>query len=163
MNLFFPMFIELLFGRSVQSLVKCGSCHCIFRLLQIFLPLFGWKTIVNLNNQSGSQYLTEWLLIYLCRRNRKILLLQNQWQVTTTTKSDNKIIFVCYFALNKLKLNMFCGKQSTNSAKQKEEKIVVFACYKIPYLNMTLRKGSAFWKIQECYEWWMMQPVMQYM
>ena len=44
---------------TVQSLVKCGSCHCIFRLLQIFLQLFSWKTIVNLNNKSGSQYLTE--------------------------------------------------------------------------------------------------------
>ena len=49
----------ILFGQTVQSLVKCGSCHCIFRLLQIFLPLFSWKKIVNLNNQSGSQYLTE--------------------------------------------------------------------------------------------------------
>ena len=45
-------------GQTIQLLVKCG------RLLQIFLPLFSWKTIVNLNNQSGFQYLTEWLLIY---------------------------------------------------------------------------------------------------
>ena len=56
---------------------------------------------------------------------------------------------------------MFCGKQSTNSARQKEEKIVFFAGYKILYLKMTLRNGSALWKIQECYEWRMMQPVMQ--
>ena len=42
-------------GQTVQSLVKCGSCHCIFRLLQVFLPLFSCKRIVKLNNQSGSQ------------------------------------------------------------------------------------------------------------
>ena len=46
-------------GQTIQSLAKCGSCHCIFRLRQTFLPLFSWKMIVNLNNQSGSQYLTD--------------------------------------------------------------------------------------------------------
>ena len=56
-------------GQTVQSLVKCGSCHCSFRLLQIFLPLFSWNTLVNLNSQSGSQYLTKWLLIYCFRWN----------------------------------------------------------------------------------------------
>ena len=57
-------------GQTIQSLAKCGSCHCIFRLLQTFLPLFSWKTIVNLNNQSGFQYLTEWLLISFFQWNR---------------------------------------------------------------------------------------------
>ena len=37
-------------------------------------------------------------------------------------KSDDQIIFACYFARQKLKLNMFSDKQSTNSAKQKEKK-----------------------------------------
>ena len=77
------------YGKSVGTitpLVKCGSCHCIFRLLQIFLPLFSWKTIINLNNQSGSQYLMEWLLKYFFRWNHKILLLQYQWQITTTAQ-----------------------------------------------------------------------------
>ena len=38
---------------------------------------------------------------------------------------------------------MFCGYQSINSAKQKEENIVFFACYKILYL----KNESAFSKI----------------
>ena len=56
----FPLsFVIVIVWPTVQSLVKCGSCHFIFRLLQVVLPLFSWKRIVNLNNQSGSQYLME--------------------------------------------------------------------------------------------------------
>ena len=48
--------IHILFGRSRPNnsrviIVKYGSCHCIFRVFQIFLPLFSWKTIVNLNQR----------------------------------------------------------------------------------------------------------------
>ena len=106
----------------MQPFVKCDSCHCIFRLLQIFLPLFRWTTIVNLNNQSGSQLLTEWLLKYVFRWNRRILLLQNQWQVTATTATTqkwNKIIFPCYFALNKL-LKFVSSQQIQQNRKKKK-------------------------------------------
>ena len=90
-------------GQTIQSLAKCGSCHCIFRLLQIFLPLFSWKMIVNLNNQSGSQYLTEWLLIYFSDEIVRFFYCKINHRSQQPHKSANKIICAiisaCYFAL----------------------------------------------------------------
>ena len=90
-------------GQTIQSLAKCGSCHCIFRLLQTFLPLFSWKMIVNLNNQSGSQYLTEWLLIYFSDEIVRFFYCKINHRSQQPHESANKIICAiisaCYFAL----------------------------------------------------------------
>ena len=90
-------------GQTIQSLAKCGSCHCIFRLLQTFLSLFSWKMVVNLNNQSGSQYLTEWLLIYFSDEIIRFLYCKTSHRLQQPHKSANKIICAiisaCYFAL----------------------------------------------------------------
>ena len=90
-------------GQTIQSLAKCGSCHCIFRLLQTFLPLFSWKMIVNLNNQSSSQYLTEWLLIYFSDKIVRFFYCKTNHRSQQPHKSANKIIWAiisaCYFAL----------------------------------------------------------------
>ena len=90
-------------GQTIQSLAKCGSCHCIFRLLQTFLPLSSCKMIVNLNNQSGSQYLTEWLLIYFSDEIVRFFYCKTNHRSQQPHKSANKIICAiisaCYFAL----------------------------------------------------------------
>ena len=90
-------------GQTIQSLDKFGSCHCIFRLLQTFLPLFSWKMIVNLNNQSGSQYLTEWLWIYFSDEIVRFFYCKTNHRSQQPHKSANKIICAiisaCYFAL----------------------------------------------------------------
>ena len=61
------------------------------------------------NNQSGSQYLTEWLLKYFSDEIVRLFYCKTNDRSQQPHKSDNKIIFACYFALNKLKWNMFCG------------------------------------------------------
>ena len=154
-------------GQTMKSLAKCGSCHCIFRLLQTFLPLFSWKMIVNLNNQSGSQYLTEWLLIYFSDEIVRFFYCKINHRSQQPHKSANKIICAIISACKSFKLHLnkteYVLWLAVNkfSKTERRKNFVFFACYKILYLKMTLRNGSAFWKILECYEWWMMQPVMQ--
>ena len=151
-------------GQTIQSLSKCASCHCIFRLLQTFLPLFSWKMIVNLNNQSGSQYPTEWLLIYFSDEIVRFFYCKTNHRSQQPHKSANKIICAilsaCYFALKKPEYVLWLAVNKFRETERRK-KIDFFSCYKILYLKMTLRNGSPFWKILECYEWWMMQPVMQ--
>ena len=90
-KVFNPTFIssDLLFGRDRPNSTVISQMWQLplhFQAAPNIFTIIKLKTIVNLNNQSGSQSLTIWLLKYFFRWNCKVLLLQNQWQVTITTQ-----------------------------------------------------------------------------
>ena len=62
-----PQLLSNIYWSKTKTSISLNRVYWYDTMCHIFscLPLFSWKTIVNLNNQSGFQYLTEWLLIYI--------------------------------------------------------------------------------------------------
>ena len=134
-------------GQTIQSLAKCGSCHCIFRLLQTFLPLFSWKMIVNLNNPSGSQYLTEWLLIYFSDEIVRFFYCKTNHRSQQPHKSANKIICAiisaCYLHLSKTEYVLWLAVNKF-SKTERRKKNCLFRLLQNPVFKNDLKTWVSF-------------------